>query len=203
MPDRIPDTRARAVKVVVLDVDGVLTDNGVYLGTAAGERVELKRFHIMDGLGIKMLQWAGLRVVLVSGRESPATAVRARELGVEARQVDGGHKVPVVASILEESDADWAALAVVADDLADLPVVMRAGLPVAVANAAAEVRAHAAWVTTRAGGDGAVREFAEALLSARGEWATLVEAYRRSRDEGGVVGDYLQPATADATEVVS
>jgi 3-deoxy-D-manno-octulosonate 8-phosphate phosphatase (KDO 8-P phosphatase) len=190
--DRLPAARARAVRVVVLDVDGVLTDNGVYLGTAGDERVELKRFHIMDGLGIKMLQWAGIRVVMVSGRESPATTLRADELGVESRQVAGGYKVPLVEAILEESGAGWDDLAVLADDLADLPVIQRAGLPVAVANAAAEVRARAEWVTDRAGGHGAVREFAEALLEARGEWAGLVAAYVRSRDEGGDVADHLE-----------
>lgn len=184
--------RARQVQVVVLDVDGVLTDNGIYLGAAAGERVELKRFHIMDGLGIKMLQWAGLRVVLVSGRESPATTLRADELGVESRQVAGGFKVGVVREILDESGVDWAALAVLADDLADLPVMRRAGLPVAVANAAPELRAEAAWVTDRPGGEGAVREFAETLLGARGQWAELVEAYVRSREENGDIEDYLE-----------
>ena len=193
MASGIPAELATRVQVVVLDVDGVLTDNGVLIGaTAGGERVELKRFHIMDGLGIKMLQWAGLRVVLVSGRESPATTVRAQELGVECRQVAGGYKVPLVESILEESGAGWDALAAVADDLADLPVVARAGLPVAVANAAAEVRAEAVWVTRRPGGKGAVRDFAEALLQARGEWAGLVRAYRRSREEGGEVSDHLE-----------
>lgn len=191
MPERLAPEAARAVRVVVLDVDGVLTDNGLYLGAVDGERVELKRFHIMDGLGVKMMQWAGLRVVLVSGRKSPATALRAGELDVESRQVAGGFKVPVVERILEESGVDWASLAMVADDLADLPVMTRAGLPVAVANAAPEVRAEAAWVTTAHGGHGAVREFAEALLEARGEWAGLVRAYRRSRDEGGEIGDYF------------
>lgn len=189
----IPSDRARRVRVVVLDVDGVLTDNGVLMGsTDAGEAVELKRFNIMDGLGIRMLEWAGLKVVLVSGRESPATTRRAAELGVECRQVAGGYKVPLVASILEEAGASWDELAAVADDLADLPVVGRAGLPVAVANAAPEVRAEAAWVTSRSGGDGAVREFAETLLKARGEWSTLVAAYRRSRDEGGDIRDHLE-----------
>lgn len=194
MNDTIDAARARSVQVVMLDVDGVLTDNGIYLGATGGERVELKRFHIMDGLGIKMLQWAGLRVVLVSGRESPATTLRADELGVESRQVGGGYKVSVVEEVLAESDADWGALAVLADDLADLPILRRAGLPVAVANAAPELRAEAAWVTTRPGGDGAVREFAEALLGIRGQWAGLVEAYVRSRETGGDIHDYLDGA---------
>jgi 3-deoxy-D-manno-octulosonate 8-phosphate phosphatase (KDO 8-P phosphatase) len=190
----IPAEAAAAVHVVVLDVDGVLTDNGVYMGQdSAGERVEFKRFHIMDGLGIKMLQWAGIHVVLVSGRESPATELRASELGIESRQVAGGYKLDVVEAVLEEAGADWPSLAVVADDLADLAVIQRAGLPVAVSNAVPEVRAEAAWVTSVAGGEGAVRDFAEALLKARGEWPSLVEAYLRSREENGEVRDYLDP----------
>ncbi len=193
MADGFPVEKARDVRVVVLDVDGVLTDNGVYLGEHASQRVELKRFHIMDGLGIKTLQWAGLRVVLVSGRESPATTLRAEELAVESLQVAGGYKVGVVEEVLRESDADWSELATVADDLADLPIMLRAGLPVAVRNAAPEIRAAAVWTTSREGGDGAVREFAEALLGARGQWDALVEAYRRSREEGGDVRDYLDP----------
>lgn len=178
--------------MVVLDVDGVLTDNGVLMGrSSAGERVELKRFHVMDGLGVKMLQWAGLHVVLVSGRESAATTLRAEELGVESRQVEDGYKVGVVESVLEEAGADWSSLATVADDLADLPVMRRAGFPVAVSNAAAEIRAEAAWVTSTPGGQGAVREFAEALLKARGQWSALVEAYCDSRIAGGDVQDHL------------
>lgn len=188
----MPAALARAVRVVVLDVDGVLTDNGVYLGsTASGERVELKRFNIMDGLGVKMLVWAGLRVVLVSGRESAATDLRAEELGVEVRQVAGGYKLPLVEEILEEEGIGWDALAMVADDLADLPVMRRAGLPAAVANAAAELQAEARWTTSVPGGEGAVREFAEVLLETRGEWAGLVEAYCRSREAGGDIRDHL------------
>lgn len=189
----VPIDLARAVRVVILDVDGVLTDNGVYLGTTAGgERVELKRFSIMDGLGVRMLVWAGLRVVLVSGRESAATELRAEELGVEVRQVAAGYKLPLVEEVLEEAGVGWEALAMVADDLADLPVIRRAGLPVAVANAATELHAEARWTTSVPGGQGAVREFAEALLKARGQWAGLVEAYRRSREEGVEIEAFLE-----------
>jgi 3-deoxy-D-manno-octulosonate 8-phosphate phosphatase (KDO 8-P phosphatase) len=189
--DRIDPDLARRIRVVVLDVDGVLTDNGVYIGRGSdGNTLELKRFHIMDGLAIRMMGWAGLRVVLVSGRKSAATEIRARELGVEALQ-EGSRKMPAVARVLAEEGVDWAQLATVADDLADLPLMRRAGLPVAVANAAPEIRAQALWVTGRAGGDGAVREFAEALLHARGMWDRLVEAYRLSREEGGDVVDHL------------
>ncbi len=177
---------AKRIRLVVLDVDGVLTDNGVYLGsTAAGEPVELKRFHIQDGLGMKLLQWSGIEVIMLSGRVSTATTLRAEELGVEAFQDAGARKTPILESVMTRLGADWDQVAMLGDDLADLPVLRQVGLPVAVANAVAEVRAEARWVTERSGGTGAVREFAEALLKARGTWSAVVEAYCRSRDEDG------------------
>lgn len=184
MPEAIPAELARRVKLVVLDVDGVLTDGGIYLGQErTGEVVELKRFDIMDGLGVKMLMWSGLRVAIVSGRESPATTVRAKELGIEDCYQDAtGHKLPAIMTLLERCGVGWGEVACVADDLADLPLLRRVGLPVAVANAAPEVREIAVWTTTRTGGRGAVREFAEALLQARGEWDRLVEEYCDARE---------------------
>jgi 3-deoxy-D-manno-octulosonate 8-phosphate phosphatase (KDO 8-P phosphatase) len=174
---------ARRIRLVLLDVDGVLTDNGVYIGaTEAGEPVELKRFHVRDGLGIKLLTWAGLEVVLVSGRVSTGTALRAAELGIACHQDRGGYKLATVEQLLAERGLGWGEVAFVGDDLADLVVLARVGLPVAVGDAVAEVKALAGWVTDTAGGEGAVREFAEALLRARGEWAALLEDYRRVRE---------------------
>jgi 3-deoxy-D-manno-octulosonate 8-phosphate phosphatase (KDO 8-P phosphatase) len=181
---RIPAELARRIRLVALDVDGVLTDNGVYIGeTAAGEAVELKRFDIVDGLGVKMLRSAGLTVALISGRESPASAIRARELGIECFQDAGARKLPALRNLIERYGVGWDEVAFVADDLADLPALHRVGFPVAVANAVPEVKAVARWQTTRTGGNGAVREFAEALLKARGEWSRLVDEYRRAREE--------------------
>lgn len=187
MHRRIPAELARRIRFVALDVDGVLTDNGVYVGsTASGEAVELKRFHILDGLGIKMLGWAGLEVALVSGRESPATRIRADELGIEYYQDRGARKLPTMHALMERHALEWDEIAFLGDDLADLPVLRRVALPVAVANAVPEVKALARWQTRRAGGEGAVREFAEALLTARGEWNRLVEQYCRDREVGEV-----------------
>ncbi len=173
-----PELAAR-IRVVVLDVDGVLTDGGVYLGaTAAGERVEMKRFEITDGLGIRLLQDAGIEVAIVTGRESAAVRIRADELGItECHQHTGSAKLPVVGELLERLGLGWDAAAFLSDDLADLAVLRRVALPAAVANAVPEVRAEAVWVANRRGGDGAVREFAEALLHARGEWADAVRRY--------------------------
>ena len=178
MREAVPAALAHAIRLVVLDVDGVMTDGGVYMGrTASGETVELKRFEITDQLGIKMLVWAGVPVVFVSGRVSPANRIRAEELGVQWYEGPGGRKLDIVERVMAEHGVDWTGVACVCDDLADLPILTRAALPVAVANAVPEVRAVARWQTRTRGGAGAVREFAEALLRARGEWASRVDAY--------------------------
>jgi len=169
---------ARRLKLVGFDVDGVLTDNGVYLGMVGDHPVEFKRFHIQDGLGIRLLQTAGLAVVWVSGRESAATALRARELSVdEVIQDPTARKLPVFEGLLERRGLAWGECAFVGDDLADLPLLARVGLPIAVPNAVAEVKAAARVVTTAAGGGGAAREVAELILQARGEWQGLLSQY--------------------------
>lgn len=174
---------ARRIRLVVLDVDGVLTDGGLYMGGSDhGDAIELKRFEITDGLGIRMLERAGVAVVMVSGRSSPANRARAAELDVPCHEGPGGFKLDIVESLHAQHAIGWSETACVCDDLADLPVVRRAGLAVAVANAVAEVKAQAHVQTERNGGHGAVREFAEALLRARGVWTGLVEDYVRERE---------------------
>lgn len=169
---------ARRLKLVGFDVDGVLTDNGVYLGLVADHAVEFKRFHIPDGLGIRLLRAAELAVVWVSGRESAATALRARELAVdELIQDPQARKLPAFEALLARRGLAWEDCAFVGDDLADLPLLVRVGLPIAVANAVPEVQAAARLVTTLPGGQGAVREVAERILQARGQWPGLVSKY--------------------------
>jgi 3-deoxy-D-manno-octulosonate 8-phosphate phosphatase (KDO 8-P phosphatase) len=168
---------AQRIRLVGFDVDGVLTDNGIYVGPVGGEPVELKRFHIQDGLGQVLLRTAGLAAVWVTGRPSEATAQRARELGVELIQVAGAQKVAALAEILAREEIAWEHVAFVGDDLADLPVLRRVGLPIAVANAVAEVKATAAYVTRTPGGQGAAREAVEMLLKARGVWDEILERY--------------------------
>lgn len=185
LPPALDPARAAAVRLVVFDVDGVLTDGGIYVrpGPDDGEPVELKRFDIVDGLGIKMLMTAGLEVAFVSGRVSGATAQRARELGVrECHQDPGARKVPVIAALLERKGLAWADVALLGDDLPDLPALRRVGLPAAVRDAVPEVVEVARWVGTRPGGRGAAREFAEAILRARGVWPDLVDQYCRERN---------------------
>jgi 3-deoxy-D-manno-octulosonate 8-phosphate phosphatase (KDO 8-P phosphatase) len=176
---------ARRIRLLGLDVDGVLTDNGVYVGPVAGKRVELKRFDIQDGLGLILLKTAGLPVVWVSGRSSEATALRAAELPVEELlQVPGPRKGAAFAELLERRGIGWEEVAYVADDIADLPILRRVGLPIAVSNAVAEVKQVAAYITRAAGGHGAVRELIEALLRARGEWSEILERYFAERAAG-------------------
>jgi 3-deoxy-D-manno-octulosonate 8-phosphate phosphatase (KDO 8-P phosphatase) len=177
----IPAELAARVKLVVLDVDGVLTDCGVYVRRVADE--EWKRFDIQDGLGMKFLQQAGLRVIMVSGRYSPATETRAEELGVEAYQNDAAEKLPAIWKVMNEMDIGWDEVAMVGDDVPDVAVLRRAGLKVAVANAVPLVAAMADWRTERVGGHGAVREFCDALLTARGQFKDVVEAYVAERSE--------------------
>lgn len=183
---RIAPELARRIRLVVLDVDGVMTDGGIYLGaTDAGERVELKRFEIQDGLGIRLLQEAGIPCAIVTGRESHSVRLRAAELGIaECHQDPTAAKPRIVRDLLERLGVGWEETAFLGDDLPDLAVLRRVGLPAAVGNAAPEARAAALWQGERRGGHGAVREFAEALLEARGEWAERVESYVRDREAG-------------------
>lgn len=174
---------ARRIRLVCFDVDGVLTDGGIILGDAAGARVELKRYDIQDGLGVVLLRQAGLRTAIITGRESQSVALRAEELQVDdVIQDRHARKVPAIATLIERLGVSWDEVAFVGDDLPDLGVLRRVGLPVCVGNATAEVRRVASVQLTRHGGAGAVREFVELLLRARGEWATQVEAYVASRE---------------------
>ena len=176
---------AGRIRLVIFDVDGVLTDSGVFIGaTASGEAVELKRFDIQDGVGLKMLMWAGLDVAIVSGRVSEATELRARELGVvECHQEPDAKKLAVVEELLARKEVGWDEVAMLADDIPDLSVLRRVGLKAAVANATPPVRDVADWLATKSGGHGAAREFCDALLEARGELDQVVERYVEERSE--------------------
>lgn len=171
------------IRLLALDVDGVLTDNGVYLGLVAGERVELKRFDIQDGLGLVLLRGSGIAVALISARPSDATALRAAELRLaDVLQVADGRKATALQGLLDRLGIGWDEVAFVGDDLADLPVLRRVGLPIAVANAIPEVKAVAARITQAPGGRGAVREIVAWLLETRGEYAAAVDRYLRERE---------------------
>ena len=175
---------AGRITLLGLDVDGVLTDAGIYIGMVGDKPAELKRFDIQDGVGIRLLQDAGIKVVIVSGRMSRATTLRAKELEVtDVVQDDRARKLPAFEEMLVRHGVLWEGAAFMGDDLPDLPVLTRVGLPVAVQNAVEEVREAAQFVTEAPGGRGAVREFAEVLLKARGEWQITVERYLQERGE--------------------
>lgn len=178
----IDATIARRIKLIGLDVDGVLTDAGVYLGTVGGEAVEFKRFDIQDNVGIRLLHEAGIPVAIVSGRISAATTARAKDLGVtDLFQDDGAQKLGAFEEILARHEVGWGEAAYLGDDLPDFTLLARVGLPVCVANATKDVRAVAHHVTEASGGHGAIREFVETFLRARGEWDVAVERYVNAR----------------------
>jgi 3-deoxy-D-manno-octulosonate 8-phosphate phosphatase (KDO 8-P phosphatase) len=174
---------ARRVRLLGLDVDGVLTDNAIHIGLVGGLRVEFKRFDIQDGLGLVLLRGVPIQVAWVSGRPSDATTLRAMELRIgEVIQAPDGKKIPPMQAMLDRLGIAWDEVAFVGDDLADIPVLRRVGLPIAVANALPEVKALAAHVTAAAGGHGAVREAIEWLLRQRGEYQLAMERYLASRE---------------------
>jgi 3-deoxy-D-manno-octulosonate 8-phosphate phosphatase (KDO 8-P phosphatase) len=176
---------ARRIKFVVFDVDGVLTDGGVYLGDVDGRRLEFKKYDIQDGLGILLLRWAGLRVGIITGRVSESVALRAAELKVDDLvQDEQARKLPALRKLCHKHGISLQQVAFVGDDLPDIGVLREVGLPVAVGNATDDAVSCARVRLTRPGGAGAVREFCELLLRARGEWSELVERYVQSRSEG-------------------
>jgi 3-deoxy-D-manno-octulosonate 8-phosphate phosphatase (KDO 8-P phosphatase) len=160
-----------------MDVDGVLTDGRIVFDHQGHE---LKSFHVHDGQGIALAHRAGLHIAWISGRESAAVQRRAQELKVTWVYQRVADKVQVLREVLRQTAVPVTAAAYIGDDLGDLPALHHIGLPIAVANALPEVRACAAWITQRAGGEGAVREVIDGILRAQGRWAAAVEAYLRS-----------------------
>jgi 3-deoxy-D-manno-octulosonate 8-phosphate phosphatase (KDO 8-P phosphatase) len=180
---------ADSIRLVGLDVDGVMTDGGIYLGAADGKPVELKRYEIQDGLGVHFMQRAGLRVVIVTGRVSDSVRLRALELDVDdVAQDPSARKLPAFLAMLDRHGIAPSEAAFVGDDFPDLAVLRLVGLPVAVGNAVPEIRAACKVQLTRHGGAGAVREFAELLLKARGQWEDVTEQYVRERSLTSGVG---------------
>lgn len=173
---------ARSIRLVGLDVDGVLTDGGIYLGAVGGEPLEFKRYDIQDGLGVHLLRQAGIRVAIITGRVSESVRLRAAELRVDdVAQDPDAFKLPAFLRILERHGIEPAETAFVGDDFPDMALLRRVGLPVAVRNAVPEVASICRVQLERQGGRGAVREFAELLLKARGEWDALWERYVSER----------------------
>ena len=166
-------SRLAVIKLFLCDVDGVLTDGTVWMGNG----VETKRFHIRDGLGLRLLQRQGIKVGWISRRPSSATAQRAQDLKIDFLHQNDVNKVAAVESMLGRTGLEWAEVCYVGDDLVDLGVLKRVGVAVAVADGLREARAAAHYVTRAQGGHGAVREVVELILKAQNKWRPLVDEY--------------------------
>jgi 3-deoxy-D-manno-octulosonate 8-phosphate phosphatase (KDO 8-P phosphatase) len=156
--------RLGAIRLLALDVDGTLTDGGIYYGPSG---VEVQRFDVRDGLGLVMLRRAGVRLVMITGRGCPATARRARELGFDRYVPQSGPKDQVLAGLQTELGIAPEETLAMGDDLPDLPLFARAGFKACPSDATLAVRAVADWISTRPGGHGAVRELCDLLLASR------------------------------------
>lgn len=172
-PDELA-ARAAAIELLLLDVDGVLTDGSVLY---ADDGTELKRFHVRDGSGLKLWRAAGKRAAIVSGRRSVAVDRRAAELGIAPVIQGCDDKLAGLASVLSQTGIAPERVCAIGDDLPDVPLFRRCGLAISVADACAEARAAAHFVTAAEGGRGAVREAIEWLLRAAGRWDELTARY--------------------------
>lgn len=165
--------RAQAVRLVILDVDGVLTDGGLLI-SEQGE--SLKRFSVLDGQGLKLLQRAGIHIAVISGRDSPALRHRLAALNIHRFELGTEDKLPVALHMLAQLGLTWNETAAMGDDWPDLPLLGRAQLACAPANGHAQNRAIAHFTTHARGGEGAVRELCDLILTAQGHYARFLEA---------------------------
>lgn len=169
---------AAGIKVLLMDVDGVLTDGRLYfVPDAQGKIVETKAFDSQDGIALRWLNWYDVKTGVISGRDSPATLERAQQVGMA--WIFQGHieKIPLFEQIMAEAKVDKNQVAYIGDDLTDVVIMRRVGLSFATGNARAEVKHSATAVTNAVGGSGAVREVIEVLLKARGVWDELLKKY--------------------------
>jgi 3-deoxy-D-manno-octulosonate 8-phosphate phosphatase (KDO 8-P phosphatase) len=171
--------RAKAIRLLLLDVDGVLTDGRI---TYDGSGREWKSFDIRDGQGIRLLQQAGLEVGILSGRRSAAVRTRAKELGLRLLRQKVTDKAKALEEIMVQKNYKREQICYVGDDLVDLPVFPRVGLAIAAADSIGEVKASAHYITRNPGGRGAVREVCDLILKAQGKWAAVTREYTGHRD---------------------
>jgi 3-deoxy-D-manno-octulosonate 8-phosphate phosphatase (KDO 8-P phosphatase) len=165
--------RLQKVRLFLCDVDGILTDGSIYMDG----NVETKRFHIPDGLGLRLLQREGIKVGWISARPSLATTQRAHDLKTDFLHQSDTLKVAAVEKILTDTSMNWDDIAYMGDDIVDLGVLKRAGLAATVPHAIPECQKMAHYVTEAPGGDGAVREVVEMILKAQGKWEALVRHF--------------------------
>ncbi len=168
------DDKLKAVRLLLLDVDGVLTDGRIIINDA-GE--ETKTFNVRDGHGLKMLQRAGVRIGIITGRHSRVVAHRMRELGIDLVVQGAKDKLLPFRQMLEELSLSPEQVAYVGDDIVDLPILLRVGFSASVADGCVDVRQRVDFVSAFAGGRGAVREICELLLKAQGQWESVMARY--------------------------
>jgi 3-deoxy-D-manno-octulosonate 8-phosphate phosphatase (KDO 8-P phosphatase) len=167
--------RAQKVRVLLMDVDGTMTSGAVCLQTFPdGSVAEMKVFNARDGAGLKLASIMGIRTGLITGRDSPSTARRAREASMEFVVQGQSKKLEAYNAILARAGVSDEEVAYIGDDLPDLPLLARAGLAVAVADAVPEVRRAVHYITTVRGGDGAIREVVELILKSQGKWKKAI-----------------------------
>jgi len=166
--------QAEKLKLLILDVDGVLTDGKLFFDQQGNE---YKSFHAQDGHGIKLLKQYGVEVAVISGRKSNSVALRMQRLGVGHVYQGQEDKLAAFGDLLAGLDIDPQQTAHVGDDVLDLPIMCRVGLAIAVNDANPAVRGHAHWVTERCGGQGAVREVCDLILQAKGRFDEMLHSY--------------------------
>lgn len=172
--------RARKIRLLLMDVDGVLTDGRIYyLPRPGGGLFETKTFHSRDGLGIRLAHAAGLKTGIITGRSSPALEYRVKELGIHFLQQDALEKLEPYKKILHAAQLEDEEVCYVGDDIVDLPLLKRVGLAVAVGDSHPELRDHVHYWTECPGGQGAVRETIELILKAKGKWDPILKHYLR------------------------
>ena len=177
MDAKIMEAAART-KLLLMDVDGVLTNGRLYnVPDAEGKMAETKGFDSQDGIGLQWLNWKGIKTGVISGRNSPSTVERAKQ--ARMNYVYQGHteKIPIIEEIMADAKIAKDEVAYIGDDLTDVVVMHRVGLAIATANARPEVKAQAHYVTSAPGGSGAVREVVELILKAQGYWEEILRKY--------------------------
>ena len=165
---------AKNIKLLILDVDGVLTDGSIILDN---EGNEYKSFHVRDGHGIKMLIHAGIQVAIITGRHSKVVERRAHELGITEVYQKCFNKTAAFKELIEKFSVSEKEIAYIGDDIVDAPIMSRVGLPVAVADACEEIKKHAFIITKNRGGRGAVREVTDIILKSKGIWQRMFDDY--------------------------
>lgn len=170
--------RLRRVRLLALDVDGVLTDGRLYF---QADGIEIKAFHTQDGHGLKLLKRVGIHVALITGRDSSMVSQRAAALGIDHVHQGSEDKLSTLRELCQRLDIELEQVAYCGDDLPDLAAIKRCGVGITVPNAPDYMHTHADWITERLGGHGAAREICDTLLEAQGHWGAVLDTYLHGR----------------------